>query len=255
MAAAGPSPDVLLRERTGQGRPPARLPVASSGNTSSKSWTPPSSGSTPPFPPEPRCCSPPTTACWTCRRQQRIDYAADPALIAGVRHTAGEPRMVHLYLEEDADDAGPGPAPGRLAEPVRRQDLGLHPGRGQWPPDCSGPASRRRAPDRRRHDRRAGCPGPLRHAPRAAGRHGGGGPARLADQSGTGSPAALLHRPKGRKAGAVAELVFFSGTMDCGKVHACAADGLQPPRPRTRRGPVQPQRPRRRLPHLQPARA
>jgi len=39
--------------------------------------------------------------------QQRIDYAADPALIEGVRHTAGEPRMVHLYLEDPAD------APGR----------------------------------------------------------------------------------------------------------------------------------------------
>lgn len=32
----------------------------------------------------------------------RINYAADPALVAGVRHTAGEPRMVHLYLEEGA---------------------------------------------------------------------------------------------------------------------------------------------------------
>nr|WP_236557687.1 nucleotide pyrophosphatase/phosphodiesterase family protein [Arthrobacter sp. 9AX] len=31
--------------------------------------------------------------------QQRIDYAAEPALVEGVRHTAGEPRMVHLYLE------------------------------------------------------------------------------------------------------------------------------------------------------------
>jgi hypothetical protein len=38
--------------------------------------------------------------------QHRIDYAADPALIAGVRHTAGEPRMVHLYLEEGVDSAG-----------------------------------------------------------------------------------------------------------------------------------------------------
>ncbi|WP_066285684.1 alkaline phosphatase family protein [Arthrobacter sp. B6] len=38
--------------------------------------------------------------------QQRIDYAADPALIAGVRHTAGEPRMVHLYLEEGVDAGG-----------------------------------------------------------------------------------------------------------------------------------------------------
>ena len=37
---------------------------------------------------------------------RRIDYSADPALIAGVRHTAGEPRMVHLYLEEPEGDAG-----------------------------------------------------------------------------------------------------------------------------------------------------
>ncbi|GGJ20831.1 alkaline phosphatase family protein [Paenarthrobacter histidinolovorans] len=36
---------------------------------------------------------------------QRIDYAADASLVAGVRHTAGEPRMVHLYLEPDATDA------------------------------------------------------------------------------------------------------------------------------------------------------
>ena len=33
---------------------------------------------------------------------QRIDYSADPSLVAAVRHTAGEPRMVHLYLEADA---------------------------------------------------------------------------------------------------------------------------------------------------------
>ncbi len=36
---------------------------------------------------------------------QRIDYSAEPALVAGVRHTAGEPRMVHLYLEDGRDDA------------------------------------------------------------------------------------------------------------------------------------------------------
>jgi hypothetical protein len=35
---------------------------------------------------------------------QRIDYSAEADLIAGVRHTAGEPRMVHLYLD-GADDA------------------------------------------------------------------------------------------------------------------------------------------------------
>ncbi|MFJ6454087.1 alkaline phosphatase family protein [Paenarthrobacter sp. NPDC091669] len=33
---------------------------------------------------------------------QRLDYSADESLVAGVRHTAGEPRMVHLYLEPDA---------------------------------------------------------------------------------------------------------------------------------------------------------
>jgi predicted AlkP superfamily pyrophosphatase or phosphodiesterase len=36
---------------------------------------------------------------------QRIDYSADEKLVAGVRHTAGEPRMVHLYLEPDATPA------------------------------------------------------------------------------------------------------------------------------------------------------
>ncbi|MGP0221556.1 MULTISPECIES: alkaline phosphatase family protein [unclassified Paenarthrobacter] len=35
---------------------------------------------------------------------QRIDYSADESLVAGVRHTAGEPRMVHLYLEPDATE-------------------------------------------------------------------------------------------------------------------------------------------------------
>ncbi|MCC9197799.1 alkaline phosphatase family protein [Arthrobacter sp. zg-Y820] len=34
--------------------------------------------------------------------EHRYDFSEDPALIAGVRHTAGEPRMVHLYLEPDA---------------------------------------------------------------------------------------------------------------------------------------------------------
>ena len=38
--------------------------------------------------------------------QHRIDYAAEPALVEGVRHTAGEPRMVHLYLEEAAGTPG-----------------------------------------------------------------------------------------------------------------------------------------------------
>ncbi|MGJ3190224.1 alkaline phosphatase family protein [Paenarthrobacter sp. FR1] len=36
---------------------------------------------------------------------QRLDYSADESLVAGVRHTAGEPRMVHLYLEPDATEA------------------------------------------------------------------------------------------------------------------------------------------------------
>lgn len=32
-------------------------------------------------------------------RAARVDYSAIPELVEGVRHTAGEPRMVHLYLE------------------------------------------------------------------------------------------------------------------------------------------------------------
>ena len=34
--------------------------------------------------------------------EHRYDFSEDPSLIAGVRHTAGEPRMVHLYLEPGA---------------------------------------------------------------------------------------------------------------------------------------------------------
>ncbi|MGO4383903.1 alkaline phosphatase family protein [Specibacter sp. RAF43] len=36
-------------------------------------------------------------------RGARVDYSQFPELVAGVRHTAGEPRMVHLYLEADTD--------------------------------------------------------------------------------------------------------------------------------------------------------
>lgn len=36
--------------------------------------------------------------------EHRYDFSEDPALIAGVRHTAGEPRMVHLYLEPGTDE-------------------------------------------------------------------------------------------------------------------------------------------------------
>lgn len=32
----------------------------------------------------------------------RVDYSEQAELVAGVRHTAGEPRMVHLYFEPDA---------------------------------------------------------------------------------------------------------------------------------------------------------
>lgn len=35
----------------------------------------------------------------------RFDYSADPKLVDGVRHTAGEPRLVHLYFEPDATAA------------------------------------------------------------------------------------------------------------------------------------------------------
>lgn len=38
-------------------------------------------------------------------RRDREDYSLFPELLAGVRHTAGEPRMVQLYLEPHADAA------------------------------------------------------------------------------------------------------------------------------------------------------
>lgn len=37
-------------------------------------------------------------------RSGRVDYSVYPELVDGVRHTAGEPRMVHLYLEANATD-------------------------------------------------------------------------------------------------------------------------------------------------------
>lgn len=37
---------------------------------------------------------------------QRIDFSADAVLTAGVRHTGGEPRMVHLYLEDGLGQQG-----------------------------------------------------------------------------------------------------------------------------------------------------
>lgn len=54
---------------------------------------------------------------------QRIDYSADPELIAGVRHTAGEPRMLHLYLEDGSSrtraDGAAGIAGQRLLDAWR----------------------------------------------------------------------------------------------------------------------------------------
>ncbi|AIX99836.1 hypothetical protein ART_0238 [Arthrobacter sp. PAMC 25486] len=38
-------------------------------------------------------------------RSNRIDFSVFPELVKGVRHTAGEPRMVHLYLEPGATAA------------------------------------------------------------------------------------------------------------------------------------------------------
>ncbi|NUP73685.1 MAG: alkaline phosphatase family protein [Sinomonas sp.] len=35
---------------------------------------------------------------------RRIDYGAEAGLVEGVRHTAGEPRMVHLHVEDPTDD-------------------------------------------------------------------------------------------------------------------------------------------------------
>lgn len=36
-------------------------------------------------------------------RSGRIDFSAFPELVEGVRHTAGEPRMLHLHLEDGRD--------------------------------------------------------------------------------------------------------------------------------------------------------
>jgi predicted AlkP superfamily pyrophosphatase or phosphodiesterase len=36
---------------------------------------------------------------------RRVDFGAEPELVEGVRHTAGEPRMVHLHVEDPHDEA------------------------------------------------------------------------------------------------------------------------------------------------------
>jgi hypothetical protein len=45
--------------------------------------------------------------------QRRIDFSAEPGLTEGLRHTAGEPRMLHLHLEPGADDAARAAVVGR----------------------------------------------------------------------------------------------------------------------------------------------
>ncbi len=67
---------------------------------------------------------------------QRIDYSAHPELIAGVRHTAGEPRMVHLYLRTGRTT----PAGGGCWMPGGHGSAtgsGLSPAKRRWPPGCS----------------------------------------------------------------------------------------------------------------------
>ncbi|GAB4099528.1 alkaline phosphatase family protein [Sinomonas halotolerans] len=51
----------------------------------------------------------------------RIDFGADPALTHGIRHTAGEPRMVHLHLEEGADETARDAVLDRWRERFGRQ--------------------------------------------------------------------------------------------------------------------------------------
>jgi hypothetical protein len=52
---------------------------------------------------------------------QRIDFSAYPELVDGVRHTAGEPRMVHLYL--DGTEAGESPGARESAGAGGRERL------------------------------------------------------------------------------------------------------------------------------------
>ncbi len=52
---------------------------------------------------------------------QRFDYSAVPGLVDGVAHTAGEPRMVHLYCEPGLDAAGREGLRARWQEAFGRQ--------------------------------------------------------------------------------------------------------------------------------------
>jgi hypothetical protein len=52
---------------------------------------------------------------------QRFDYSQMPGLVDGVAHTAGEPRMVHLYCEPGLDAAGRERLRARWQEAFGRQ--------------------------------------------------------------------------------------------------------------------------------------
>lgn len=51
--------------------------------------------------------------------EDRLDITGEQELLAGVRHTGGEPRFLHLYLERDGGSPASEPAADRLAHTVQ----------------------------------------------------------------------------------------------------------------------------------------
>ncbi len=144
----------------------------------------------------------------------RIDLVHEPGLMAGVRHLGGEPRNLQLYTEPGATADVEAAWASRLGDRARilsRERLVDEGWFGPVRPEVEG---RDRRP-RRRHGRL------LRRRPLGA--HATRGrraarPARVDERGGTRRAGGRGAAPPWRLGWClVAELVFFSGTMDCGK--------------------------------------
>ena len=154
---------------------------------------PRSSGWTPPCRPEPRCCSPPTTACWMSPNRSGSTTPRIPPSWTASGTPPGNRAWCICTLRTDAGDGGRRDSAGRAWRArfgdriwafTREEAVaaGLF---GAVRPEVT-------ATDRGRDGRSPGRTGVLRHPPGASDGHGSGGPARFPDQGRARSPAALF---------------------------------------------------------------
>ena len=160
-----------------------------------------------------RWSSPPTTAWSTARPGLRVDIEADPLLMAGVRQVAGEPRARHLYVGAGCRRATCRPPGGRCWAIVPSScDARSWSTRGYFgdvDPELEArigdvmavPPRQRHAGEPRRHHRvPAHRPARRPHRRRGA-----------ASPHSSDAAHDVWHDVR------VSELIFYAGTMDCGK--------------------------------------